>query len=199
MIEFVEKAGEMIRRLSNVRGAAHDAIISEWIRCWLELDPENHLVFNPAPKASGRVADIMFLKPEYDKEVEDSVVWIPSGVAEIENNRKKWFEKLESLNEYTEVYPIKFVLLCVRVYVKSKVDMEAFERLVEEIRELSRDKPNVSWILYRLNESPYGKDVFGVVFDVDPEAAVWYHRFISSGEAIIFKDGKIEQIIKHSM
>ena len=200
MQKLVNKASEIIPRLTGVRGSAHQAVIGEWIRCWRELEPENNLVLNEAPVAVNHTADIMFLEPEYEviEGERQPAYWTPAGVAEIENNRVKWFEKVESLIEYIQKYPLKFVLLCVKVYTNSKLDNAAYNQLIEKIIESSQATPKVSWILYKLNESPWKEDAsFPIAFDPDSDAMIWFYRFVSSGEGIVFKDGNIELRAEH--
>jgi len=196
---FVVKAHEMLSLLSRTRGRAHDVLVGEWVRCWIELD-RYHLVFNPAPAAGSHTADIMFLEPQYDevKDYEPSI-WKPVGVAEIENNKNKWFEKLESLSEYTKEYQLRFVLLCVRVYQNSRDDMKSFDQLKEKIISFSRNTPNIKWILYRMDESQRNKDMYLVTLKPDPEADVYNYRFICGGEGIIIENGEVIFRSSHSI
>lgn len=63
-------------------------MIGNWISWWNEIDPENHIVFNPAPYAKDkrRSADIVFLR-------NFEGIYFPLGVAEIENNSNKWMSQ----------------------------------------------------------------------------------------------------------
>ncbi|MEM2954288.1 MAG: hypothetical protein QXU21_08480 [Candidatus Bathyarchaeia archaeon] len=129
----------------------HDGIVGEWIRWWIDINPDAHMVINPAPYIKGEgeqwySADILFLeKIDGDK-------FMLTGVAEVENNRRNWFEKLESLKAYvsrkSRYSNLKFVLLCVSVY--SDGDKNMFNTLMEKIRDLSK-RFEIDWILYRLN------------------------------------------------
>jgi hypothetical protein len=188
---LIVEAHKTLSILSRTRGKAHDVLVGEWVRCWNELD-HYHLAFNPAPVAGSHTADIMFLEPEYNeiKNYEPSI-WKPVGVAEIENNRNKWSEKLESLSEYIKEYQLKFVLLCVRVYQNSRDDMKSFDQLKEKVIIVSRNMPNVEWILYRWDESPWSKDMYLITFKPDPEAEVYAYKSICGGEGIIIKNGEV--------
>jgi len=171
-------------RLSRLRGKAHEGIIGEWIRWWLEADPYNY-VYNPAPYAKNNSADILFIGL-----TEDQAVHIPKGVAEIENNRENWFKKLESLETYalSENYSeMDFALLCVTVYSKSKTDQQMFNELLECVKHSSEKMPNIYWVLCRLDQSP-SKEEICLVFFGDKEKEP--KRFISSGNCLLIKEGK---------
>jgi len=168
-------------RLSMIRGKAHEGIIGEWIRWWLDYDPENHLVFNPAPYAQNNSADILFLKKEAEYEV-----FMPFGVAEIENNQKNWSAKLESLETYERELPdLKFTLLSVKTGPKSD---DAFKRLIEEVKKAS-SKSSICWILYRLKAKPGRHDVELVSLKEDDE--VFGSSFIEGSEYLVIKKGNV--------
>lgn|GEM_PF-5949322 len=190
---LVDEAHKMLGVLSRTRGKAHDVVVGEWVRCWIKLD-RYHLAFNPAPVVGSHTADILFLEPECD----DMPILRPVGVAEIENSRDKWFEKLESLIEYIKEYQLRFALLCVRVYQNSRYDVKSFDQLKEKVISLSKDIPNVNWILYRLDESPWGKDKYLITFKPDPEAEIYAYRFIFGGEGIIIKNGEVTLRSNHA-
>lgn len=137
-------------RLSKIRGhRSHDGIIGEWIRWWIDMNSDAHMVINPAPSVKGErwySADILFL------EKNDEGKFMLAGVAEIENNRRKWFEKLESLKAYaskkSQYRNLKFVLLCVGVH--SDGDKNMFNGIMEQMRSFSKQF-GLDWVLYRLN------------------------------------------------
>lgn len=179
------KLKELIRhfdvaRLSMVRGKAHEGIIGEWIRWWLDHDPENHLVFNPSPYAQNKTADILFLKREAE-----SGVFVPFGVAEIENNQKEWSAKLDSLATYEGELPdLKFALLCVRTGPRGQ---DVFKRLIEKVKDLSSKSP-IYWILYRLKAKTWRHDVDLVSLKEDE---VFGRSFIDEGECFIIRSGNV--------
>ena len=181
-----EKLKEMIQlfdvtKLSMVRGKAHEGIIGEWIRWWLDYDLENHLVFNPAPYARNRSADILFLKKE-----EDSHVFMPVGVAEIENNQKKWYPKLKSLATYEKELPdLKFAVLCVKTGPRGE---DRFKDLIEKVKSVS-SKSSTYWILYRLKAKPGRHDVDLVSLKEDDE--VFGSSFIVEGEYVVIQRGNM--------
>jgi hypothetical protein len=165
--------------LSRIRGKSHEGIIGEWIRWWLDNDSENRLVFNPAPYAENKTADILFLrkKDEYD-------LFMPFGVAEIENNRKKWFAKLDSLATYERNLPdLKFALLSVKTGPRSE---GAFVRLIEKVKEVS-SKSSIYWVIYRLKTKTWREDVDLVSLKEDDD--IFGFNFIEGGEYLIFKEG----------
>jgi len=176
-------------RLSRVRGEAHDAIVGEWIRWWLEANLESHIAFNPAKyvdtkEGKSYSADILFCRRNKEEFELQEIV----GVGEIENKRKKWFQKLESLKSYAlsgKYRDLQFTLLSVRIY--SRKDKELFSQLLERIREASLVTPEIDWLLYHLSETSGKQDVDLVAIGND----VYWHRFISSGEWAIIKNGKV--------
>jgi hypothetical protein len=188
MREFIP-LGRMLRRfnyerLSRLRGKAHEGIIGEWIRWWLDIDSYNY-VYNPAPYLENKSADIMFLG--FDR----NFVHVPKGVAEIENNKKKWFEKLEYLQTIVlskEFSEMEFALLCVTVKLKSKSDQQVFNELTERMKVFSQKTKNVNWILCRLDQSPPKEETCFVFFG---EEAKDYKRSISGGSCLIIKEGEI--------
>lgn len=178
--EFVEMIQQFdVEKLSKVRGAAHDGIIGEWIRWWLDLNPDKHLVFNPAPYAKNNTADVLFLK-----EQTEYGVFAPFGVAEIENNKDKWSSKLKSLATYERELPdLKFVLLCVKTGTRSK---DAYKHLIEEVKKVSSTS-QVHWIIYRLKAKSRGADVNLVSLKEDDE--VYGSNFIDGGEYVLIVRG----------
>lgn len=179
-------------RLSRIRGEAHDAIVGEWIRWWLEVDPQNHLAINPAKYVDAEdgksySADILFCRKDAEELELQEIV----GVGEIENKRKKWFEKLESLKAYalSMKYPsLRFTLLCVRIY--SRKDEELFTQLLERMKKLSMLIPKTDWILCSLREASGKEDIDLVAVGDD----VYWHRFISGRSWIIIKNGKARAV-----
>jgi len=176
-------------RLCKVRGEAHDAIVGEWIRWWVDTSPKSHLAINPAKYVDTKgkksySADILFCSKQ------ELGLYEVLGVTEVENKRKKWFLKLDSLRAYalSQKYPnIEFTLLCVRVY--SKKDRDLFSQLLQLIKKTSALVPKITWILYRLSETSGKKDVDFVAIGDD----VYWHRFISAGDWILIKNGQVFQ------
>jgi len=177
LVEMVQKFD--VEKLSKVRGAAHDGIIGEWIRWWLDLNPDKHLVFNPAPYAKNNTADILFLK-----EQAEYGVFVPFGVAEIENNKDQWSSKLKSLETYEKELPdLKFALLCVKTGPRSE---DAYRHLIEEVKKISSSS-RVHWIIYRLKAKSRGNDVDLVSLKEDEK--VYGSNFIDGGEYCLIVKG----------
>lgn len=161
------------KKLSRVRGQAHEGIIGGWISWWVEIDFENHLVFNPAPYVESRSADIVFLR-----KIED--IYCPLGVAEVENDPKKWADKIETLKvyegQYSKLKTLKFLLLCVTT---RRADNEKFERLIQQTRDVSKNS-ELDWMLYRLIKRPWKEDEI-----------VWFYESIDNGEFFIVRKGEL--------
>lgn len=170
------------KKLSKVRGKAHEGIIGEWISWWIEIDSQNHMVFNPAPYAENRSADIVFLRNVKG-------YYFPFGVAEVENNPKKWMEKLNTLTVYEKQYSkletLGFLLLCVTT---RSADEEKFRKLVQQAMNISKDS-ELNWILYRLTKIPWKKDTCPIVRENE---MVWFYESIVNGESFVIKSGKVK-------
>ena len=181
-------------KLEKVRGKAHEGIIGEWINWWIGIDMERHMVLNPAPYVEGRSADIVFLRNIEEEGSGILPLYYPIGVAEVENEVKKWDEKVAALRAYEKEYSklktekgeeaIKFLLLCATA---KSVHREKFEELVKHITGLSKDS-QLNWILYRLEISPWGEDTCPIVGEGDE---VGWREQISGRELIIVKKGEV--------
>jgi len=169
------------KKLAKVRGGAHEAIVGEWIDWWIRMDPKDHRVVNPAPYVRNRSADILFLRITTENS------YYPYGVAEIENNRKMWSQKLRSLKAYEErLGPLRFLLLCTAT-IQGKVDEAEFGKFIQHAVGVSKtSKPK--WVVYRLKYVPSKKEKFPIVLKYE-----WYYPYVNSGEFFIIKNGKIVQ------
>ena len=173
------------KKLSRVRGGAHEAIVGEWISWWIKIDPKDHMVLNPSSHIERRSADIVFLRRTTGNS------YFPFGVAEVENTRKKWKQKLRSLRAYERrLDTLRFILLCVTTTEKNEVDEEEFARLVKHTVNMSKNS-KLKWILYRLTYSPWAKETFPIVLKDE----LYYSRVIRGGFFII-KNGKVVQVPK---
>jgi len=145
----------------------HSAIIGEWIRWWLKdswLDKERmRRIINPAIGVTYRkkrvFADLMFA----EQARRNSKFFKILGVAEVENNRSKFPEKLRSLSFYEQIHKetedrkfpdLKFGILCCRIKEREdSTETDLIKNLVKECRMYSRNS-EVYWVLYLLK---YGK------------------------------------------
>lgn len=66
-----------------------------------------------------------------------------------------------------------------RVYLNSSIEVKTYDQLKEKIKELSKGMPGVIWILYRLNESPWRRDLYSIAFSPEDQADIWWYMFIS--------------------
>ena len=143
------------KRLMRVCGGAHHGKIGEWIRWWINLNP-GHMVINPAPRESMKrvYADILFLEEVSGKNLFEVV-----GVAEVEDKKKKWIDKLQSLKAYGQnqkQFPdLKFALLCMSVYMDLTNEKDVHE-LGKAVQNLSRHS-RMDWILYMLKYAKISK------------------------------------------
>jgi len=169
------------KKLTNVRGAAHDAIIGAWIDWWISIDARKHMVLNPPHKVNRRIADIMFLRG-------DEYVYDVVGIAEVENSPKKWMAKIRTLEAYRKRYShlkcMKFLLLCVTTYPQHQ---EGFAELLQHIMELS-ETTQLTWILYRFDLGRHGEDIH---FIVREDELVWTYDYIKSGKSFLLRNGQI--------
>lgn len=169
-------------RLSKIKGNAHEGLIGCWINWWLNLDLDNHMVFNPARCVQNRYADIAFLK-----KIDDYYHHI--GFAEIENEPKKWEYKLETLKacaeQYSQPRTLDFLLLCVTTRPK---DEQKFQELRKHVMDASKEL-ELNYVLYRLMKSPWKDETTanGIIKENDD---VWYYESISSIEFFVDKEGK---------
>lgn len=106
-------------RLPFMWGKCHEALIGLWIDWWFSLN-KKRLVNNCGRKIKDnnekyRTADIFLCKLKKGKK------YGVEGIAEVENTKSKWYEKLKTLEEYTKVkvrknskFPsLKFILLSI--------------------------------------------------------------------------------------
>lgn len=170
------------KKLMNIRGGAHDAIIGSWINWWINVDVKKHMVLNPPHKVGGKLADILFLRG--DKEY----LYHPVGVAEVENNPEKWMEKIETLKAYWKRYSnlkcITFLLLCITTNPRYE---EKFKELLEHIKELS-EIVKATWILYRLDIGRRQNDIHLIVRE---DEMVWSYDYVTKGKAYVIRKGQI--------
>ena len=165
--------------MSKVRGKAHEGIIGAWISWWIDIDPDNHIVFNPAPCADNRFADIAFLR-----NIDD--LYHPLGFAEVENDPKKWIYKLDTLRAYERQYSnigtLEFLLLCVTT---KSADEERFQKLIQQTVNISKNS-ELDWILYRLVKIPWKEDTSPIVRE---DEMVWFYESIQKGQFFIMEKG----------
>lgn len=183
-------------RLWQVGGEAHEGKIGEWIRWWIDGKP-NRMVINPPPKdrKTRRCADVLFLQ-----ESPITHTFHALGVAEIENNAKKWMEKLNTLKTYEEDqtrYPdLKFALLCVSWYEHFREEMNPqSEEVAKKMAESSKNS-RIDWILYILKYARLEKEEAPFAIRIPDyvkgsELFYYRHRNLAGAEWIIFTQGKI--------
>ena len=188
------------KRLAKVAGGGHDARIGEWIRWWNEGNLD-HMVINPAPKTEiqGKpvFADLLFLEK---KNAGAPNLLNVVGVAEIENNREKFLEKLNSLRAYIDnkkKYPdLEFALLSVSWYrdLEKEQYEKTFEKVLQTLKDFSESSTQ-SWILHAIKyvkltgeQAPYSIKII----DKAPGAESFFytHRNLRGVEWLTFKNGE---------
>jgi len=182
------------QKLSKVRGKAHEGIIGAWIDLWIEIDPENHMVLNPASYIADSSADVVFLRNIQEEGSRILPLYYPIGVAEVENSPKKWIEKVETLRAYEKEYlnlraegaraTLKSLLLSITA---KEVYQEKFEELVQRVKDLSKNSES-SWVLYRLTIASWRNDTCPIVREGD---LVMWRESISDGEFFIVDRGEV--------
>ena len=139
-------------RIQNFKGRCHDALIGEWINWWFLQKDTEPMICNPARQSrSGRrkyIADLLFLERFVEEEHYEV-----KGVAEIENNKNKIFEKINSLKSYEDytrrgnnAYPdLEFAVLCFTLK-----DIDYSEKIINKVYSIS-DRSNLLWIICQIN------------------------------------------------
>lgn len=135
-------------RVLRMKGSCHDALIGELANWWFSRDIVS-MICNPArsSKAGSRryIADLLFLELP-----EDSDYYEVKGVAEVENNERKFMDKLKSLMSYEnyvkqglKAYPdLEFAILC---YTLNIPNDELAHKIYSKIFEISQDS-SLLWI-----------------------------------------------------
>ena len=187
------------KRLLRVCGGAHHGKIGEWIRWWIDLKPR-HMVINPAPMESTKrvFADILFLE-----EVRGTNLFEVVGVAEVEDDKEKWIDKLQSLKAYGQnqkQFPdLKFALLCMSVYMNITIEKDIWE-LGKAVQNLSKNS-RMDWILYMLKYAKISKEETPWAIKITDYAKgsdsfFYTHRNLVGVEWIIIRNG--ESLKEHS-
>jgi hypothetical protein len=150
-------------RLPFIWGKAHSALIGFWIDWWFSLH-NNGLVNEPGREAmtiggKKRFADVYFAKMGHQKKFKIL------GIAEIENNKNKWLEKLETLGMHAKAkldgnlkFPsLRFVILSIPFDEIPRQSEQIYNELITTAKQLSRTiKPKViiaKFLKTNINES----------------------------------------------
>jgi len=195
------------QRLPYMWGGCHEALNGFWMDWWFSLDGKR-LINNPGRKIQDqkkrwRTADIFFCKHKYKK------LYGVAGIAEVENNPSKWFEKLKTLETYINAkvgknkkFPtLKFVLLSIVYDEKPKITKENYEKIIKKAKEIS-EKVNQKVIIAKFfrsnialkrNEAYAFLDMAGVGGENQRWFFIW-KPFTGQIEIIVFYKGKKTKI-----
>ena len=195
-------------RLPFLWGKCHEALIGFWIDWWFSLN-KKVLVNNSGRKIkdnSGKykTADIFLcgLKKGRKYGVE--------GIAEVENTKSKWHEKLKTLEQYAKAevgknlkFPsLKFILLSIVYDENPSSSKKLYNKLIKEAKKVSKNiKQKVIITKFiRSNIAASRKEVYatidmaGVGGDKEEDFFIW-KPFTGEIDIIIYNNGN-EKIIK---
>ncbi|MBI5798236.1 hypothetical protein HZA98_05030 [Candidatus Woesearchaeota archaeon] len=195
-------------RLPFLWGKCHEALIGLWIDWWFSLK-EKRLVNNGGrkikdSKGNYRTADIFLCKLKNGRK------YAIEGIAEVENTKPKWYEKLKTLEEYTKVkvgknlkFPsLEFILLSIVYDENPNSSKKLYNKLIEEAKKVSR-KIKQKVIIAKFIKSNIAEsrkevyatiDMAGVGGDKQKDFFIW-KPFTGEIEIIIYNNGN-EKIIK---
>ncbi len=186
-------------------GKAHNSLIGEWVNWWLidsRLgDKSKRSIIDPAFATSNsekKFADLMFA--EFD---EDNQYFKILGIAEVENNPKKYIEKIDSLSAYESVkssdgalrFPdLEFAILATRWELIGRLrdkDRALWDSIENRILELSK-KSNLIWIFYMLKLVKTKSDyLFNVPKYEGFPKFNYYFPFVGTPNYVIIKKGEV--------
>jgi hypothetical protein len=196
----------------SIYGRAHDVIIGEWAHWWLKYsrrDKHKRRIINPAIKATYRkknyIADILFCEKD-----NRGTFYKVLGVAEIENNRKKYLYKVDALRAYEKgkgrkediKFPhLRFAILCTRFILKSddyrKEDLKLINKIENKMQRYSKNS-KMTWIFYNLYLKKFGDDKPDDDFYIDyleGYRRFWYtYSFKGKPDCVIFKNGHLRRL-----
>lgn len=147
--------------IKRTYGDGHHLLIGKWIDWWIEGNKERRIAWSEAPRLpNGHYSDIMFLESSQGDD------YYPVGVAEIENNEKKWDKKIKTMVEYARnISSIDFLLLSTWTYPEVAQDKRMKPRavrllslLLEKTKEATKNaefKLIVHIILYSTEETSF--------------------------------------------
>lgn len=199
----------------------HDALIGQWERWWNEdtIAKKNVRAIQPREAAyikkkrgkhihkNRRIADIMFLEKVNKKE------FGIKGIAEIENDRKKLEEKVETLKSYEGTklsgktrYPcLRFGVLCTVIKLRhdsqdgfvmdNNVWDTYYAPAIKKMIAYSQ-KSKMDWIFYALYSVPSSEEkssIKGQFKDKDGahDSYFWKRRYYTEGDFLVIRHGKI--------
>lgn len=197
------------KRLPYMWGRCHEALIGFWIDWWFSLNGKK-LINNPGRKIQDhnsrwRTADIFFCKHKLNE------IYNVVGIAEVENNRSKWLEKLETLKAYIDTkveknkkFPsLDFVLLSVIYDEKpKKITAKSYDAVINKAKDISK-KVNQKIVVARFFRSNIAlkRNEGYALFDMagiggkDNKYFLIYKPFTGEIEIIVFHKG-VERKIK---
>lgn len=142
-------------RIIKFKGRCHDALIGEWINWWLERSDDG-MICNPArgSRSGSRryVADLLFLE-----RFEGFECYEVRGIGEVENSRRKFMHKIDSLASYekytrqgSNVYPnLEFAILC---YTLDIPNDELAQSIYDRVLQVSENS-GLLWIVCEIGRS----------------------------------------------
>lgn len=195
-------------RLPFLWGKCHEALIGIWIDWWFSLN-KKRLVNNCGRKIKDnqgnyRTADIFLCKLKKRRK------YGIEGIAEVENTKSKWYEKLKTLEEHAKVkvknhkkFPsLKFILLSIVYDENPNSSKKLYNKLIEEAKNVSK-KIKQKVIIAKFIKSNIAEarkevyatiDMAGVGGDKQKDFFIW-KPFTGEIELLIYHKGN-EKIIK---
>ncbi len=195
-------------RLPFLWGKCHEALIGLWIDWWFSLN-KKMLVNNCGRKIKDkngiyRTADIFLCRLKKGRK------YSVEGIAEVENTKSKWYEKLKTLEEHTKVkvgknskFPsLKFILLSIVYDENPNSSKKLYDKLIEEAKKVSKNI-NQKVIIAKFIKSNIAEsrkevyatiDMGGVGGDKQTDFFIW-KPFTGEIEIIIYNNGN-EKVIK---
>jgi hypothetical protein len=181
--------------IKRTYGDGHHQLIGKWIDWWIEGDKDRRIAWSEAPRLpSGNCSDIMFL------ESLQGDYYDPVGVAEVENDEKKWDEKIKTMVEYARnISSIDFLLLSTWSYPEVAQDKRMKPRaerllslLQEKIEEATKNaefKLIVHLILRSAEEPPFL--VKNIPWKHETDQVVYYRRRPSEVKLYLAQNGNV--------
>lgn len=179
--------------IKRTYGDVHHLLIGKWIDWWIEGGKDTRIAWSEAPRLpDGKYSDIMFL------ECLQEDPYYPIGVAEVENNEKKWDEKINTMIEYAKnISSIDFLLLSTWTYSEVAQDKRMRSRaerllrlLFDKAKETTQDaefKLVVHLILYSTEEPSF------LVRNIPwkYKSGFYYRRRPSEAQLYLAQDGNV--------
>lgn len=177
---FQSLKGYDFERIFRMKGRCHDALIGEWIKWWLSQNLHN-MICNPArsSKSGSRtyIADLLFLE-----QFEGNDYYDVKGVAEVENDEKKFMDKIESLRSYekyfklgSRAYPnLSFAILC---YTLNIPNDDLAQKVYDKILKASENS-NLLWIACEIGNS--------LRENAEPDYSIFMPNYVKGAERFFY-------------